>query len=165
MAKDWLPIRVKAEGAKRQYLRNRILGFPDEAMGKYYFQRLQSVVASGVDVMRNFITYDRSVWTETGIQRAKRGGDKGRNDTGAMVAAISWTGGKVEKHKYKFELGWLDGEPGYSIFQEQGTKNGVKAMNSLAYVMDFMRQELKLMGENPRAFRGTRASKWKESSD
>lgn len=162
MAKDWLPIRIKTEGNKKHYVKNRIMGFPDEAFGKYYFQQMQSIVASGVDVMRNFITYDRSVWTETGIRRAtQRGGYKGRNDTGKMVNAISWTGGKVEKHKYKFELGWLDGEPGYSIFQEQGTKNGVQAMNSLAYVMEFMRQELKLMGQNPRAFRGTRASQWR----
>jgi hypothetical protein len=165
MGKDWIPIRVKAEPNKRQYLRNRIMGFPDEAVGRFYFQQLQSVTASAVDVMRNFITYDRSVWTQTGIDRASRaGGYKGRVDTGTMVNAISWTGGKVGPHKYKFEFGWLTGEPGYSIFQEQGTKNGVKAMNSLAYAMEFARAEIRLLGQNPRAFRGTRASMWKESN-
>ena len=162
MSKDWMPIRIKTEPAKTQYVKNRIMGFPDEAVGKFYFQQLQSVSASAVDVMKNFITYDRSVWTETGLRRAsRRGGYKGRNDTGEMVSRITWRGAKVGPHKYKFEFGWLDGEPGYAIFQEQGTKSGVKAMNSLAYAMEFARQELRLMGQNPKAFRGTRASQWK----
>lgn len=166
MGKDWMPIRVKTEPSKRQHIKNRIMGFPDEAMGKFFFQQLQSVTASAVDVMKNFITYDRSVWTRTGLDRAaSSGGYKGRVETGTMVNAITWKGGKVGPHKYKFEFGWLNDEPGYSIFQEHGTKNGVKAMNSLAYAMEFARAELRLLGQNPAAFRGTRAASFRRESD
>lgn len=162
MAKDWLPIRVQTEGAKRQHVKSRIMGFPGEAMEKYFFQRLQSVTASAVDVMKNYITYDKRVFTDTGRVRAARGdGYAGRVDSGDMVNAITWRGQKISNEKYKFEFGWLDGEPGYSIFQEHGTKNGVQAMNSLAFATEFVRAELRLLGSNPAAFRATRASQWK----
>lgn len=160
MAKDWLPIRIQTEPSKRQAVKSRIMGYPAEAMEKYFFQRLQSVTASAVDVMKNYITYDKRVFTETGLRRSAAGrGYAGRVDTGNMVDAISWRGQKISNEKYKFEFGWLDGTPGYSIFQEHGTKNGVAAMNSLAFATEFARAELRLLGSNPRSFRATAASR------
>ena len=80
-----------------------------------------------------------------------------------MVNSIKWSGKKVAPHKYEFTVGWLDGTPGYSVFQEYGTKNGVAAMNSLQYTADFMRLELKHMGASPSGFKvGSPVRKWSE---
>jgi hypothetical protein len=158
---DWLPIRVKTEPAKLRHVQNRIIGFPEEVMEKFYFQKLQSAVASAADVMRNYIEYSPDVVTPTGQARAALGGNgPGRKDTGRMIAGVKWRGGKVGKAKYEFALGWLNGEPGYSIFQEHGTKNGVQAMNSLQYASDFLRRELHLLGTNPQGYRVNNAAMW-----
>lgn len=158
---QWIPIRVKTEPAKMRYVKAKIEGFPEEALGRYYFQQLQSLLASAADVMKNYIEYDPSVRTQTGWARAALGGNgPGRKDTGALIDGITWSGRKVADGKYSFEVGWLNGTPGYAIFQEQGTKTGVRAMNSLEYVTNFIRQELQLLKQNPRAYRVTRAAKW-----
>lgn len=151
---DWLPIRIKTEPAKLRYVKSRIMGYPEEAMGKYFFQQLQMVTASAADVMKNFIMQDKNT------KKYETTGVKGRRKTGAMIDAITWRGSKIGKGKYRFEFGWLDGRPGYAIFQEQGTKNGVRALNSLDYATNFAKQELRLLGQNPAAFRATRASRW-----
>jgi hypothetical protein len=157
MAKNWLGIRVKTEPAKMRYVQGRIAGFPEEAIQKYYFQALQQLAAETVDVMKNYIEYSPDVRTPTGEAR----GAKGRVKSGEMRDAIKWSGRKVGK-VYRFEIGWLDGRPGYAIFQEQGTKNGVKAMESIAYALEFARREVQMMGENPRAMRTRRNDRWKE---
>lgn len=156
MAKNWFDIRVKTEPAKIKHVVGQIRGYPEFAFQKYYFQSLQQLAAEGVDVMKNYIEYDPKVRTKTGEAR----GAKGRVKTGEMRDAVKWSGGKVGKN-YRFDIGWLDGRPGYAIFQEVGTKNGVKAMESIQYTLDFMRRELKMMGQNPRAYRTSRNSPWK----
>lgn len=164
--RGWVDIRVNAEPAALRNLKNRIMGFPEETMTKFYFQRLQSITASAVDVQKNYIAYDKRLYTETGKRRAALGGNgPGRIDTGKMVDGIKWRGRKVGKAKYQFDFGWLDGTPGYSIFQEHGTKNGVKAMDSLGYAAQFVRTELRLLEENPKGYRVTRAAGWKGDSD
>lgn len=150
MGKDWLPIRVKTEQSKMNRVVDRIEGFPEEVMTKYFFQFLQGIAASGADVMRNYIEYNSHNYTPTGQRRADAGGPgPGRRKSGDMIAGIKWSGKKVAPAKYEFLVGWLDGTPGYSVFQEYGTKSGVTAMNSLQYTADFMRREMKLLGHNP----------------
>jgi len=165
MGKDWIRIRVKTEPAKMKYVKGRIEGFGEEAMGKFFFQQLQSMTASGVDVMKNFISSHPSVRTRSGAERKARGGNgPGRVDTGLMKDSITWKGYKISKRRYRFEFGWLDGTPGYAIFQEQGTKNGVKAMNSIAYATAFMRNELQLLGQSRSATRLVRNTQWRHDA-
>lgn len=163
---DWIKIRVKTEPAKMKYTKGRIQGFASEAMGKYFFQQLQGMTASGADVMRNFISSHPSVRTRTGAERKARGGNgPGRVDTGLMKDSIKWRYvGKGANGNYRFEFGWINGTPGYAIFQEQGTKNGVRAMNSIAYATAFMRNELQLLGQSRRATRLTRNAQWRHDA-
>lgn len=160
---DWIPIRIRTERGKMMHMKNRIMGYPEEAMTKYYFQQLQSITASAADVMKNFIEYDRSVRTPTGEARKARGGNgPGRKDTGTMINGITWRGEKISDAKYKFEFGWLNGEPGYAIFQEHGTKNGVRAMHALEYAAQFARTELGFLGNSNKAVRVSRAARWRQ---
>lgn len=153
MAKDWLGIRIKTEPQNIKYVKGRIEGYPQEAFQKYFFQALQSMASQGVDVMRTYIeTY--SWYDSKGNKR------RGRVDTGFMRDSVKWSGRKLENGNYRFEFGWLEGKPGYAIFQEQGTKNGVQAMNAIAYATEFMRNELRLMGNNPRSYKGVPNSTW-----
>lgn len=143
---DWLNIKVKTEPSKLKHVQAQLTNFENGPVIKYLFQHLQYISASGADVGRNFIKYHPSVVTKTGEERASRGaGIAGRVDSGEMVNKFRWSGGKIGPGKYKFKVGWLDGTPGYAIFQEQGTKRGVVAMNALGYVTEYMRNEMKLM--------------------
>ena len=154
MAKDWFQIRTKTEPAKMKYMSAKINGFPDEAAEKYYFQKLQQITAAGADIMRNYIEYDRANFTETGKKRAARGGNgPGRKDSGDMIKGIVWSGKKDGKGKYRFAFGWLNGTPGYSIFQEYGVEGGVKGMNSLQYAREFVRKEIRYLASNGKGTR------------
>jgi len=164
---NWISIRVKTEPAKMKHVKGRIEGFPQQAIGKYFFQQLQSMTASGADVMKNFIGPQGhpSVRTNTGHERKARGGNgPGRVDTGLMRDSIKWTGRKLGNGNYRFEFGWLNGTPGYAIFQEQGTKNGVRAMNSIGYATEFMRNELRMLGQNRAASRAVRNAQWRHDA-
>lgn len=159
---DWLPIRIKTEPAKMKHVQARIEGFPEQAVEKFLFQRLQSITAMGADVMRNYIKYERRLVTKTGLARVAKGGKYAtRVDSERMVDSVKWEGRKVG-NKYKFRFGWIDGEPGYSIFQEHGTSNGVVGMESLAYAMEFVRRELHLLETTRSAYKTTKASPWSE---
>lgn len=160
MGKNWLPIRIKTEQAKMKHVVGTIEGFPKEVTQKYYFQALQSIAASAADIMRNYIRYSPVIATKTGK------GDtppraKGRNKTGNMADHVKWRLVESERGKrYKFNVGWIDGEPGYAIFQEQGTKNGVVGMNAIGYATDFVKQELKLLETNPSGYKVKSADKF-----
>ena len=157
MGKDWFNIRIKTEPSRMEQVKSTIEGFPKEVMQKYYFQTLQSISASAADIMRHYIKSDPGLATEASKNRTPPGG---RNKTGKMWESVKWK--LVESQKgtyYKFEIGWLDGTPGYAIFQEHGTRTGVKAMNSIDYTMNFTRTELKLLETNPGGYKIKSASK------
>lgn len=155
MASKWFDIRVKTEPAKMKYVSNQILGYPEQAFQKYYFQALQRITAEGADIMRNYLN-TRPNWTDTGQKRKARGGNgPGRVDTGTMRDSIKWSGKKDAKGRYVFKFGWIDGQPGYSIFQEYGTKNGVEGMHSMEYATEFVRSMIKDLAQNGK---GTRLS-------
>lgn len=151
---DWLPIRIKTEPAKMKHVQNRIAGYPEEVMTKRYFQLLQRTTAAAADVMREYIaTHDF--------------GDKngpGRVDSGKMRDSVKWEGRKDAKGVYRFRFGWINGTPGYSIFQEYGTKNGVVGMDALGYAAEFFRKELRLEGVSSRGFRANRAPRFPRST-
>lgn len=141
----WLQIRIQTEPAKLQKMQSRIIGWPEEAFIKNYFQLLQNLTATAADVMRNYIS-DAKTSTPTGIAQ----GRKGRVVTGEMMRGVTSNAGgnrgaiKQPNGKYLFKFGWLDGKPGYAVFQEWGTSNGIKAMNAQRYASEWVRKELKL---------------------
>ena len=159
---NWGKARVATEPGKMKYVQGQVEGFAEKALGPYFFQFMQKMMPEAVDVMRNYLEA-RPNWTPTGEKRKAMGGNgPGRVDTGTMRDAISWkqipTG---VKGYYKFRVGWVNSEPGYAIFQEQGTKSGVKAMNSIGYTTEWLRQEVELLGRGRSAIR-TRVSHWKK---
>lgn len=160
---DWIPLRVQAEPNAAKKLKATIEGFPELVMEKYYFQILQQIVSTYVESARLAIETSKGLdtATPTGEARKARGGrGPGRADTGKMVANLKWKGRK-EGNKYVFEIGWLDRVPGYSVFQEYGTSNGVRAMNSLPYILDGIRSELKLYEVGKGGARFRNASRFK----
>jgi hypothetical protein len=137
MGKNWIDIRLKTEPANMKYVKGRILGYPEEVLEKYYFQFLQYVAATGADVGRQYIG-SAAVSTRTGQGE----GRQGRVDSGTMQKNFKWSARKDGK-KYIVDIGWINGTPGYSIFQEQGTKGGIVGMNAIGYVQEWVRSELK----------------------
>lgn len=138
-----------------RFVQARLAGFPEEVVMPRYFQFLQREVANAAEIMRSYI-------------EGHNFGDKngpGRVKTGKMRDSVKWEGRKDGKGIYRFRLGWLDGTPGYAIFQEQGTRNGVIAMNALGYTMDFLRTEIRLLGVSSKGFRATKASKFNPEKD
>ena len=99
-----------------------------------FFQKMQSRSA---DVLRETKDYIRHVAvTETG---RKRGKNKGRYESGDMhdnFIGTRGSGTKITRSgksvRFFFELGWLEGMPNYTLFQEFGTRNGIVGMNALA---------------------------------
>lgn len=147
MSKPWVDIRVKTEKNKMRNVQTRITGWPEEAFVKYYFQALQQLTSEAARVMKEYIA-SNAVSTETGQAQ----GREGRVKSGAMVDGIKTNasggrGGIKQNNKYLFLFGRLDGTPGYAIFQEWGTQNGIKAMNSQRYAAEWARQELKSLGK------------------
>lgn len=106
--------------------------------GFNYFSRMQAWSAQAYRDTKDYIK--NQAVTPTGLQR---GNPKGRYETGEMYRAFKGTpgGGRTSsqprgrgvKLKFFFEMGWLDRMPGYTLFQEYGTKNGIKAMDALGY--------------------------------
>ena len=136
-SKSWIDIKIKTEPQNMKYVSNRILGYPEQVLEKYYFQFLQYLAATGAEIGRNYIG-STAVSTPTGQGE----GREGRVKTGEMQKNFKWSARKEGK-KYIVDVGWINAVPGYSIFQEQGTKNGIVGMNAIGYVTDWMRSELK----------------------
>lgn len=146
-SKNWIPIRVQTEPAKMKFMKTRIETFTDVQI-KRYFQLLQYIFATYAEAMRMDIA-GKDYATPTGYARVARGGPgPGRIVTGAMIKGVKWRGRKISDSRYLFEIGWLDGRPGYAIFQEYGTKNGVKAMKILATYQRLIAEEIRLYGAN-----------------
>jgi len=140
---DWAAIRVQTEPDKLKYVSQKLSAYTTDYIGKYYFQKLQQVAALAADVGRNYIEYSPSVRTPTGEAR----GAKGRVLTGEMRDNFKASVVSIQaRTKYSVTLGWLDGRPGYAIFQELGTSNGIKAMGAVRFTAEFFRLEMQLSG-------------------
>lgn len=125
----------------------KIEGWPNEAFVKYYFQALQSLTAEAARVMKDYIA-SSAVSTDTGQAQGREGRVKtGTMKDGIKSNASGGRGGIKQNNKYLFLFGWLDGTPGYAIFQEWGTRNGITAMNSQRYAAEWARKELKSLGK------------------
>lgn len=141
MAKNWVPIRLKTERAKMKHVQARVTGWADEVIQKGYFPWLQQLMAAAADVGREYIG-SAAVSTRTG----QREGRRGRVKTGEMQKGFTWNYGEKVKDgdKYRFRVGWINGTPGYSIFQEHGVQGGVVGMNAIGYVTEFLRTEIRV---------------------
>lgn len=158
----WFDIRIKADPRiTGKYLANTIRGYPQKVFSKYYFQEIQSVLYAAVTIGRVYINQPVNA-TPTGTARKAAGGNgPGRVDSGLMQKAFTTDGGRrTSANRYDFKIGWITGEPGYSIFQEYGTKNGVKAMHTMLYVREFILDEMKLRASGGK---GTTAGKLPEN--
>lgn len=115
-------------------LKTSIEAGPDVAVSASgrYFQKMQRQAAYSLQEVRNYIRYVAT--TPTGLERGK---NPGRYESGALHNAFVGTKGSgvtrigTRKVRFYFEMGWLRGMPNYTLFQEYGTRNGIKAMNAL----------------------------------
>ncbi len=155
---DWLSIRVKAPARDFEKIRTKITGWPDEVMVKVYLPQIRAIAAQGRDYIRMII--DKST-TETGIARANAGGNgPGRVDTGDMRRAVGSRTEERAGNKFAMFIGWVGngaklsrrggdrsttGSPGYAIFQEHGTKNGVEGMEAIGQAEVFVITKLRAL--------------------
>lgn len=140
MMGKWMDIRVKTEVSKFNAVRSKIEGWPKEVAQDIYFPALEQIAKDGVDFMRFIII---SATTMTGAQRAAAGGNgPGRVDSGKMYDKVNYRARKRAKNGFSLFVGWVDGQPGYAIFQENGTKNGVIGMEALRQTQEYMYAEV-----------------------
>jgi hypothetical protein len=140
---SWLGIRVKTEKENFNAVRSKIISWPEEVMATVYKPQLIAIADEAVGYIRHIIATET---TPTGERRKEeRGGEAGRIETGKMRDAVKKRVRSSEGKRQRFAIfvGWIDGKPGYSIFQEQGTSNGVKAMNSIGQAQEFMISEIR----------------------
>lgn len=138
---DWIPIKIKTEADKFDYVRTKIEGWPQEVAEEVYWPALEQIGQEGVLFMRWII--DNSP-TKTGEERVRRGGrGPGRVKDGKMRRNVRRRVRRRVKNAFSMFVGWSAGNPGYSIFQEQGTKNGVAAMNALGQAQEYMLSEIR----------------------
>lgn len=140
----WFNIRVKTERQKFDAVRSIIQSWPEDVARDVYFPALAQIAEDGKQYVRYIIL---SSDTATGRARAGQGGNgPGRVDSGAMYDAVR-ARVNVNKGSFSALVGWLDGKPGYSIFQEQGTKNGVVGMNALGQAQEYMLSEIRKLSK------------------
>lgn len=109
----------------------RVSRAPEEIFVKYYYRELVKIVFQARKIMLGIID-----------TAPTKSGKKGRNDTGTMRKGVWARVGKSDKGRYRAEVGWLTGRPGYAIFQEHGTRTGIIAMNALQAANDYVAQEM-----------------------
>lgn len=146
MSSPWIQIRIKTEPRFINAVRANIETLPDELFVKYYYQKLAGIGARSANRMRRTILAST---TRTGERRVKKGTGiagrvSGKTPAGqkSMYDSIGWHITKHGKNHYTLQVGWLDGTPGYAIFQEQGTSNGVAAMHALRDATEYARSEI-----------------------
>lgn len=150
--------RGKADMPKK--LANRITRAPEEIFVKYYFQKIQGIVAQARRIMIQ--TIDESV-TEKGIERSRKGGKPGRRDTDKMRDSV-WAKAYKEGTRYRAEVGWLDGRPGYAIFQEHGTRNGIVGMDALRKAGDYIEAEMDKLARGGYKYRRNTDWDWNQNA-
>lgn len=143
----WFDIRIQTEMENRNAVRNKIMGWPNEVAQEVYWPELQKIGRSAVAFQRDILL--RST-TRTGEERAQHGGRPGRYKTGDMYKAIRMRANKRANNAFTLFVGWQDGKPGYAIFQEHGTKNGVEAMDSVQQTKEFILSQLQVLSRSGR---------------
>lgn len=134
--KSWLDVRMNVSQAQRELkkMQATVTALPSELMKGYYAE------------LRRIAWEARAVGQEV-IRTAPDKDGQGRIETGKMLKSFWAQIGKVSDKKYEARVGWLTGDPGYSIFQEYGTKNGVKGMYALKAAQDHMYAEIRKLGK------------------
>jgi len=151
--KSWIHIRISGD-KQNQGIRKmaaRVTRAPEEIFVKYYYRELVKIVFQARTIMLNIID---NASTPTGQRR----GSQGRNKTGDMRKGVWARVSKVSDGKYRAEVGWLTGRPGYAIFQEHGTRNGIVAMNALQAASDYVSEQMDKLGRG--GSRYTRNVSW-----
>lgn len=158
MSRNWIDARIKVRQADIEKVRSKIVGWPDEVMTDIYYPALRAIAAEGREFIRNII--DKST-TATGQARAAAGGNgPGRVDTGDMRRAVGSRASLYKSGKgFSIFIGWVgtsatlsrtgtragQGTPGYAIFQEHGTKNGVEGMEAIGQAEVFVMTKLRAL--------------------
>lgn len=136
----WLDLRIKVPGNNLNAVRSKIRGWPEEIAEEIFWPALEQISAEGADFIRFIIL---AAETETGKKRAALGGNgPGRVKTGTMFDMVGYRNRKT-KNGFSSFVGWVNGRPGYAIFQELGTRNGVKAMDAISQAQEFMLMKLR----------------------
>jgi len=140
-----LHIRVKTEAANLNAVRSKIRGWPQHVARTVYWPQLNRITAEGVALGQEII---RTSYTPTGKSRAARGaGEAGRIDTGNMIKSFTARNRETAGESFSSFVGWIYGKPGYSIFQELGTRNGIVGMNAIGQVQEYMLSEIRKMAK------------------
>lgn len=138
---NWMNIRVKTEASNFNYVRSKIEGWPSEVVEEFYWPALEAIAREGRDIIREII---EGAETPTGRERAARGeGEAGRIKSGKMYNSVTTRVRRRVKNGFSVFTGWINGKPGYSIFQEQGTRNGIEAMNAIGITEVWMLEQIK----------------------
>lgn len=146
----WFEIRTKTEAPAFNAVRAQITGWPEKVFEDVYRPALQEIARDGVAYMRQII--DDST-TPTGEARASRGGAPGRVATGYMRKMVQSRVRTVAKGGVSIFVGWVYGKPGYAIFQELGTKNGIQAMNAIGQTYEYMYSRVRALSKGIKATR------------
>lgn len=126
---EWTGIRMYAKGSRALDAVSQTLKLiPDTITDELYDQlgeickRAQQIARERIQSMPNKTKED------------------GRVKTGAMLRGLTY-----ERRKYKgyvyIRFGWLNG-PGYSLFQEWGTRRGLIGMNALMEAYNYLETEV-----------------------
>lgn len=145
--RSWLDIRIQTENENRNAVRNKIMGWPEEVAQKRYWPALQQIGRNGVQFQRSI------------IERLDR------IDTGDMKRGVKMRANKRAGNAFTLFVGWVDGRPGYSIFQEHGTRSGVVAMDSIAQTREYMLSQIEQLARGGRVEAADTSFQGNESSN
>jgi hypothetical protein len=134
---NWFNIKVKTEASQFDKVRTKILGWPEEVAREVYWPELEKIGQEGVELIRFLILSNKDT------KKYERTGVPGRVDTGRMVDSVTSRARERSGNSFSLFVGWIRGEPGYAIFQEQGTKNGVRALNAIGQAEVYMLERLR----------------------
>ncbi len=144
---DWAAVRMKTEAANLNAVRTRIAAYP-KTVTESYRRRIENIAQDARQFMVEIVLTST---TATGEERARRGGEAGRVDTGKMLKALeSNSAVRVRDRSKGFSVfvGWTGGKPGYTIFQEQGFRHGtgyVAGMGALLQAQEYILMRLRAM--------------------
>lgn len=146
----WAWARLKGDGKALTKMAARITRAPEEIFVKYYYQQITRIVFAARQIIIKRI---ETATTPTGRERAKRGGEPGRIESGTMKKRVWARVNKQGSGRYRADVGWLEGLPGYAIFQEHGTRGGIVAMDALREAGDYIEAEMNKLGRGGYKYR------------
>lgn len=123
--RSWFDIRVQTEVENRNAVRSKIMGWPEHVAQTMYWPALDQIGKDGAEFMRGIIVAEDRI------------------DTWKMHNSVRSRPRQRAKDAYSLFVGWIDGKPGYAIFQEHGTRAGVVAMNSVSQTQEYMLSRIK----------------------